>query len=125
MRCLCHDAGKQPNVFENEDRHNRAEVTGMPASQQASVGSGGRGAASFDSPRGADIGKANSTLGEIVPSQGCLRKSQERLAESCLHAPLTGFQRSLLEVVSFPKERNPVDGDAQSHDSVPGTACTL
>lgn len=55
-----------------------------------------------------------------MPSQGCLRKSQERLAESCLHAPLTGFQRALLEVARFPKEGSSVDGDAQSHGSAPG-----
>lgn len=26
MRCLCHEAGKQLNVFEKEDRHSGAEV---------------------------------------------------------------------------------------------------
>lgn len=26
MRYLCHKAGKQPHVFENENRHSRAEV---------------------------------------------------------------------------------------------------
>lgn len=67
MRCLCHEAGKQLNVFEKEDRHSGAEVTGVPASQQGFVGPWGTGAASSDCPGGADTGKANNPWGRQCP----------------------------------------------------------
>lgn len=40
MRCLCHEAGKQLHVFENEDRHSGVEVTGVLAFQQGFMGPG-------------------------------------------------------------------------------------